>query len=221
MLNSDCWYRDVCNLRSNSCENHCIRFLEMKYLMQNCNLPESKQQPIVLTPSKCDLEAFTRLRDIKDNIVDFVRSGKNLYICSSITGNGKTSWAIKMMHKYFDEIWDGNDFRVRALFIHVPTFLIKCKDFKSTDIEFENLKKKIPQVDLVIWDEIAATDMSSYDYSQLLMYVDARSLDNKSNIYTGGITTRDVMEKLLGTRLTSRIWSLNTEVIEFFGGDRR
>ncbi len=221
MQNSNCWYSEVCNLQSENCESYCIRFLEMKYMMENCNLPKSKQYPIDLYPSKCDLEAFTRLKEIKDNIVEFVENGKNLYICSTITGNGKTSWAIKMMHKYFDEIWDGNDFKVRALFIHVPTFLIKCKDFKTTDAEFERLKKQIPYVDLVVWDEIAATDMSSYDYSQLLMFVDARSLDNKSNIYTGGVTNRTDMENLLGARLTSRIWSVNTEVIEFFGGDRR
>lgn len=221
MSNSDCWYQEVCQLKHDNCECHCIRYIEMKYLMENCNLPKNKQYPIELTPSKSDFKAFERLKEIKDDIVDFVENGRNLYLCSAITGNGKTSWAIKMMHKYFDEIWDGNDFRIRALFIHVPTFLIKCKDFKSTDDEFERLKKYIPHVDLVVWDEIAATDMSSYDYSQLLMYIDARSLDNKSNIYTGGVTDRDTMEKLLGTRLTSRIWANNTEIIEFFGGDRR
>lgn len=221
MQNSDCWYDKVCQIKEDGCESHCIRYLEMKYLMENCNLPKSKQQVIDLFPEKCDLESFVRLKQIKDNILEFVEKGNNLYICSKITGNGKTSWAIKMMHKYFDEIWYGNDFTPRALFIHVPTFLIKCKDFKTTDSEFESLKRLLPKVDLVVWDEIAATDMSSYDYSQLLMYVDARALDSKSNIYTGGIVNREDMESLLGARLTSRIWASNTEIIEFFGGDRR
>lgn len=103
----------------------------------------------------------------------------------------------------------------------MPTFLNKCKDFKNTDTEFEEYKRLIPKVDLIVWDEITSTEISNYDYSQLLSLIDARYLAEKANIYTGGVTSREDMEKRLDAKITSRIWNNSTEVIEFFGGDRR
>ena len=218
---NDCWYNEVCGRRAERCEATCARYHEMKYLMDNSNIPKNKQLPMVLKPSTCDLEAFRRLADIKANIVEFVEQGTNIYIMSNHVGNGKTSWAIKLMLKYFDSIWDGNGFRVRGVFVHVPTFLMKCKDFKSTDTEFEELKKNILTADLVIWDDLASTGMSSYDFTQLVVYMDARSLNGLSNIITGNLTTREDMLDSIGAKLTSRLWAKDTEVIEFKGGDRR
>ena len=193
----------------------------MKYLMDNSNIPKAKQLPQTLTAPKCDIAAFRRLAEIKNNITDFVDCGCNFYIASDRTGNGKTSWAIKLMLKYFDEVWAGNGFRTRALFIHVPSFLLKCKDFSNKDEAFEELKKLLPVVDLVVWDDIASTDVSAYDYSQLLMYIDNRLLNERSNIFTGNYKNRDRLEKRLGMKLASRIWSDTTEVIIFEGGDMR
>lgn len=223
-----CWYENVCDNRSPNCLATCEQYREMKYLMEHSGLPKAKQQPITLTPTKCDLEAFRRLRDIKTDIVDFVDNGQNLYICSKNTGNGKTCWSIKLLQQYFNDVWYEYilyeikyGFKIRGLFIHVPTFLNKCKDFKNTDTEFEEYKKLIPKVDLIVWDEITSTEISNYDYSQLLSLIDARYLAEKANIYTGGVTSREDMEKRLDAKITSRIWNNSTEVIEFFGGDRR
>lgn len=221
MCNSDCWYRDVCDDYTDGCEKKCARYIEMKFLMEHSNIPKNKQKPIPLTPFECDYGAFLRLSDIKDNIVGFVEDGKNLYITSSIVGNGKTSWALKLLMKYFEEVWDGNGFQVRGMIVHVPTFLTKCKDFKTTDPDFEEMKKQLLDVDLVVWDDIAGVAMSSYDYSQLLVCLDAREFKGLSNIFTGNITDRDKLVDALGAKMTSRVWNSNTEVIEFFGGERR
>ena len=125
------------------------------------------------------------------------------------------------MLKYFDEVWAGNGFRTRALFIHVPTFLLKCKDFNNKDQDFEDKKALLETVDLVVWDDIASTDVSAYDYSQLLMYIDNRLINERSNIFTGNYDNRERLEKRVGIKLTSRIWSDSTEVIIFKGGDMR
>ena len=193
----------------------------MKYLMDNSNIPKARQIPMALSPEDCDYEAFKRLADIKSNIVDFVESGKNLYICSHTVGNGKTSWSLKLMLKYFDEVWAGNGFVPRGVMVHVPTFLLKCKDFKNDDSDFSELCKKVLDVDLVIWDDIAGSNMSSYDYSQLLMYLDAREFKGLSNIFTSNVTERGDLEKSVSGKLASRIWNSNTEIIEFKGGERR
>lgn len=214
----DCWYKNVCQ---EPCTNSCVRYLEMKELMDTSNIPKTKQMPQSLTAPKCDKEAFMRLAEIKSDIVEFVECGENLYIASDVTGNGKTSWAIKLMLKYFDSIWAGNGFRPRALFIHVPTFLLKCKDFSNKDDAFDEMRNLLPTIDLVVWDDIASTDVSAYDYSQLLMYIDNRLLNGLSNIFTGNYASRVALEKRVGMKLTSRIWSDTTEVIIFKGGDMR
>ena len=215
----DCWYKSVCR---QPCSSYgCIRYLEMKYLMENSNIPKVKQIPQSLTAPSCDRDAFKRLAEIKKDIVEFVDCGCNLYIASKVTGNGKTSWSIKLMLKYFDNIWAGNGFRTRAIFIHVPTFLLKCKEFNKKDEAFDEMKDSLSTVDLVVWDDIASTDVSAYDYSQLLMYIDNRLLNEKSNIFTGNYDDRASLEKRLGMKLASRIWSDTTEVITFNGGDMR
>lgn len=217
MINiEDCWYSAVC---PEVCSNSCIRFLEMKYLVESSGLPESKWFPVKLDANSVDYNAYIRLAEIKQNILSHVESGDNIYIYSTITGNGKTTWSIKLLLKYFDEVWAGNGFRCRGLFISVPALLVKLKNFGVKDLEFESLKQLIPDVDLVVWDDIASTSMSSYDHSQLLSLVDQRILANKSNIFTGNLCGAD-MEKQLGVRLTSRVWN-NSTCIEFNGGDKR
>lgn len=215
----ECWYRGVCD----ECmgEDNCWKYKEMRFLMGNSNIPVAKRTPIKLYPSDVDIEAFERLAKIKDDIYNFVCDGKNLYITSDIVGNGKTSFALKMLMHYFEEILGESSFEPAGVFIHVPTFLIKLKDFNKEDPEFEALKSMLLKVDLVVWDDIASTDMSAYDLSQLTMYIDNRNMNELANIYTGNITNRDDMISTLGSRLTSRIWNSNTEVVQFFGGDRR
>lgn len=188
----------------------------------NCSyIPESRQIPTSLVPDDSDYDAFCRLADIKDGIKEFVDNGRSLYIASKTTGNGKTTWAIKIMLKYFDSIWPGNGFRCRGVFVHIPTFLLKCKDFRNHDEEFDAYLSDIENADLVIWDDIASTDMSAYDFSQLLMYIDKRLLYGKSNIYTGNADSMDALEKRVGVKLASRVYSSNTDIVVLKGGDRR
>ena len=167
------------------------------------------------------LDAFQRLADIKSDMIDFVESGRNLYICSEAVGTGKTSWALKLLMRYFEEVWDGNGCEIRGVIVHVPTFLMKCKDFKTVDEEFEKLKRTLLDVDLVVWDDIGGITVSGYDYAQLLMYLDARDFKDLANIYTSNLTTRESFNNALGAKITSRVWSSKTEVIQFFGEERR
>lgn len=217
--NPECWYKSVCEECKG--EDSCFRYKEMKFLMDNSNIPVSKRYPIPLKVPAVDKEAYYRLAEIKDDIYNFVFDGKSLYITSEVVGNGKSSWALKLLMKFFEEMLGESNFEPVGVFIHVPTFLAKLKDFDNEDVQFEKLKKILSNVDLVVWDDIASTDISGYDLSQLMMYIDNRSMNELANIYTGNIVSRDDMVSALGLRLTSRIWGSNTEVVEFHGGDRR
>ena len=218
-MQEDCWYKTVCSQKD--CDV-CIRYAEMKHLVETSNLPKARcsVDKLTLYPQDCDLEAFEQLQQIKDDIVGFVERGENLYIVSHTTGNGKTTWSIKLMMKYFDKIWAGNGMRVRALFVNVPTLLNKMKqNISNKDPKIEELMHNLPKVDLVVWDDICGAQLSQYDYSQLLSFIDERVVNGKANIYTGN-TLREEMPRVVGDRLTSRIWNLST-IIEFYGEDRR
>ncbi len=216
-LRSNCWYHEVCSIQDEDCIKHCIRFEEMNYLMTRSNLPKAKQLPTKLKPTCTDdCESFVRLAEIKSHITELVAKGHCLCISSANTGNGKTSWAIKILLKYFDEVWAGNGFRCRGMFVHVPTLLIQLKDFNNPISK--EYKDNLLNCDLVIFDDIAANGMSAYDYTQLLSIIDQRILNNKSNIYTTNIPN-DVLHEIIGDRLASRVNS--AENITLYGKDVR
>jgi DNA replication protein DnaC len=196
-----------------------LRFQEMMYMINSSWIP---RQVIgtKLTPDDVDYEQFVRLANIQDNILEFVTQGSNLYLFSQTCGNGKTTWAIKLLLQYFNEVWACNNFRERGLFINVPTFLTKVKAvIGRPDESFERMRELIEDVDVVVWDDIASTKLSDFDYNTLLTYIDKRTLEGKCNIYTGNIIPTD-LDKYVGQRLASRVLNHST-VIELKGKDRR
>lgn len=213
---SDCWYSKSCSITDENCIYHCLRYDEMKYLMNNSGIPKVRQIPDELVPT-CneDLIAFRHLAQIKSNIAELVSNGYSLCIVSNNTGNGKTSWAIKIMLKFFNDVWAGNGFRVRGMFVHVPTLLLQLKDFNNP--LSKEYRDNLMNCDLVIWDDIASSGISNYDYTQLLSYIDQRVLNKKSNIYTSNVA--DDMNRILGERLTSRVNA--SEVVRLYGKDER
>lgn len=218
----ECWYKNTCPYYKDKsiCNPSCIRYMEMHFLMNNSGIPKARQHPTILTPGAEDRASFLRLKNIKDNIVEFVDSGESIYIFSEGFGNGKTTWSIKLMQQYFDKVWNGNGFIPRGIFVNVPTFLTKIKEgISKKDTDFELLKSRIPKVDLVVWDDIAATKLSDYDHTMLLTYIDQRKLNGYSNIYTGNIKP-DQLLSALGNRLTSRVYN-DSVTVEFKGVDRR
>jgi len=217
MRNSDCWYVNNCK---DNCDL-CTVYTQMKWQMKNSGLPEAKQKPITLEitdNNNIDLKAFRRLSDIRKDIVNFVEQGKNLYICSEYSGNGKTSWAIKMLHTYFHYKAVGSYETLRGMFVSVPKLLLQLKDFN--DPVPKSYKDNLEKVDLVIWDDIAVSGISQYDYTQLFTLVDERMLAEKANIFTSNVVGEQELSKIFGNRLTSRIY-YSSEIIELKGKDMR
>ena len=216
-----CWYKNTCKkYNKNLCNSSCFRYMEIDFLMYESGIPKNKQINLVVISDKQDANAFNQLQEIKDNIVEFTKQGKNLYIYSENFGNGKTTWAIKIMLKFFDEIWAGNGFRPRGLFVHVPTFLVDLKEnIRKEKKDFPDFLEKLNTVDLIIWDDIASTKLSEYDYCNLLTYIDKRLLTGLSNIYTGNLNKNELPEAV-GQRLASRIYN-ESKSIQLLSKDKR
>ena len=217
MKRIECWYKETC---TDNCDS-CVVFTQMNWQMENSGLPEAKQRPIQLyltENNSGDKKAFQRLADIRKDIVDFVQSGKNLYICSDWTGNGKTSWAIKMLHTYFHHTAVGSYENLKGMFVSTTELLLKLKDFNNPLPK--SYLEKLRTVDLVIWDDIAISGMSNYDFNQLYCILDYRLLAEKSNIFTSNQPKLDALVNIMGSRLASRIYHAS-EVIELKGKDMR
>jgi len=216
---TDCWYMASCPRCPDECGATCLRFAEMLHLVESSNIPKARWYT---KPLLCyeDYDAFVRLQTIKLSIEEWVKSGNNLYLYSEKFGNGKTSWAIKLMLSYFNAIWAGNSFRTRGIFLSMPEFLDRNREVISNrDPEFIAVRQAILECDLVIWDDITSTKMTDYNHSMLLNYLDARILANKSNIFTGNVGYEQ-MTDLLGGRLASRICN-TSESLQFIDADKR
>lgn len=216
-----CWYNKACkHFDTDTCTMSCPRYLQMYYLFNQAGVPENMQYPRPLFPEQCDLEQFERLAEIKSNIVDWVNNGSQLYIFSATCGNGKTTWAIKLLSKYFDCIWPGNGYECRGMFVRCGHLLNRAKRaIGKPDPQFAEYLQTIRDCDLVIWDDIGEFALSVYDQQLLIELIDDRIYSGKANIYTSNVID-DVLEANVGRRIASRVVN-GSEVVEFIGGDRR
>lgn len=216
----ECWYRSVCSEAPAGCTPTCVRFAEMLDLMQTSNLPRHRWFPTALVPEDADLNAFLRLRDIKDDIVSWVQEGNSLYLYSTNFGNGKTSWAVKLMLAYFNRIWCGNCFRCRGVFVSVPELFDRERlRISGDDSQFVDIRNQLLTTDLVIWDDVSAVRLTDYNASLLFNLIDARLASGKANIYTSNVDEERLAEHV-GGHLASRIWE-ESEAIELVGTSRR
>ena len=212
-----CWYKRIC---TEQCSENCIRYKLMYSLFKQSNLPEALWNYKELICHEKDLQVYKQLQAKSDAILNFIESGNNLYIYSENCGNGKTTWAIRLMYSYFDKIWHKSCFDCKALFVSVPKFLYNCKRSISQDVKgFEELCNLISEVDLVIWDDIGEMKASDYEHQILFQYIDDRINSKKSNIYTSN-KNKEQLEDVLGVRLASRIYNCS-ECIEFLEEDKR
>ena len=212
-----CWYKRIC---MEQCSENCIRYKLMYSLFKQSNLPEALWDYKELVCHEKDLQVYKKLQAKSDAILNFIEAGNNLYIYSENCGNGKTTWAIRLMYSYFDKIWHKSCFDCKALFVSVPKFLYNCKRSISQDVKgFEELCNLISEVDLVIWDDIGEMKASDYEHQILFQYIDDRINSKKSNIYTSN-KNKEQLEDVLGVRLASRIYNCS-ECIEFLEEDKR
>ena len=212
-----CWYKRIC---TEQCSENCIRYKLMYSLFKQSNLPEALWNYKELICHEKDFQVYKQLQAKSDAILNFIEAGNNLYIYSENCGNGKTTWAIRLMYSYFDKIWHKSCFDCKALFVSVPKFLYNCKRSISQDVKgFEELCNLISDVDLVIWDDIGEMKASDYEHQILFQYIDDRINSKKSNIYTSN-KNKEQLEDVLGVRLASRIYNCS-ECIEFLEEDKR
>lgn len=227
-LSKDCYLRNTCwkfqNADKSCMENDifCIKLFRMNYLFDASlmSMKQRQHKSLQLDADGADRNEFNKLKSIEDNIEKFVESGTNLYIHSPISGNGKTEWSLRLLQSYINKIWFKSDLRCRVLFINVPRYLISLKDSITTPSEYvDHIKKNIFEADIVVFDEIGIKAATTFEFENLLNFINTRIDLGKSNIYTSNLTAQELSERL-GSRLYSRILHMSLD-IEFKGSDKR
>ncbi len=189
-----------------------------KLYLKNSNIPQryldlSKD---FKTPS-VDKIPYRQLGDIMNHAREFVTQGNNLLICSNFVGNGKTTWATKILLAYIESVSNYSHIsNSPGLFINVTNFLNE----KRMSMNYPELKEKINRIensiltaDLVVFDDIADKSISNFEYNNLYYWIDYRVSNMKSCIFTSN-RLQDNLPDYLPEKLCSRIISYS--IIEEF-----
>lgn len=218
-----CWFKDNCTGFGDEelCHIACPLFFQFFHLVNLANIPIPLQYPdnLKLDPGE-DVNEYKFLKEIQSDITNWVQEGNNLYLFSEYPGNGKTTWAIKLMLSYFYNIMEHNGDKCRGLFINVEQFLLESKkSINDRNKRLEEMEKLITDVDLVIWDDFGNRPLAEYDFTLLYIFINERLNKRKSNIYTSNRIDDD-LAKNIGWRLTDRSLSVS-EVVEFINPSQR
>lgn len=183
----------------------------------------------VLYPEDCDEDKYRRLNEIKDTIYDRTfedNPKKNLLICSKKTGNGKTSWAIKILKEYClqDSKHEYHPYESeyhKAIFIPTNKYVLASKEYNEHRGEYFKMKDAIASASLIVFDDIGSAEYSRSEYTALLSAVEDCIFENKMCIFTSNFTKDDrITMDRLGMRLTTRIFD-TSEKIELKGQGMR
>lgn len=218
-----CYVTENCKkFKEHACNDlFCIRLFKLDQLYNNALLTNTQRLPLKLfvDADGTDRDKYLRLATIEKNIKNFVQDGQNLYIHSTICGNGKTAWSLKLLRSYLNKIWPESS-GCHALFINVPRFLLSLKDSISNQSDYiDHIKANVLSADLVVWDEVGVKALTSYEHENLLNLINSRIDYGKSNIYTSNLYPAELKEKI-GERLYSRVVNLSEEIV-FNGQDKR
>lgn len=190
--------------------------------LQQSNLPKRYWSEIDLFPTAQDANAFSELGKFRDQIKEKINSGANLLICSNYVGNGKTTWSSKILKSYLRSVEGVYYDYAPGLFINVTSFLNE----KRLAISDPSLAKKVGELEksilkarLVIFDDVGVRDLSAYDLNNLYYWIDYRTSNLKSCIYTSNLLPQQLRE-LLDPRLYDRIVNYS-QVVQFQGGSER
>lgn len=228
-MSDDCWMKSRCYKYNHNedaeCRTdniYCIKLFKLCNLYDEALITNTLRvrKTLVLDSDNSDLNAFNRLAEIESDIGNYVKEGNNLFIFSNNVGNGKTSWAVRLLQAYLEKIWISSDITCRGLFINVPKFFLSLKDNISNQNDYiAHIKEHVLSADIVVWDEVGTKSLTSFEFENLLSLIDSRINNGLTNIYTSNLCGAQLQQNI-GDRLYSRIVNMS-ELIEFKGKDKR
>ena len=147
-----------------------------------------------------------------------VDEGRGLYIWGKSTGNGKTSWACKIMSYFFRKIAFNTGLENEGLYIFLPTFLEDLRDnYDNKDPEFDEVLRMIKTCRLLIIDDIGAERVTDWVRERMVSIINTRVSNNLTTIYTSNLSPEELRGEL-GDRIASRVLG-SSQVVEITSGE--
>ncbi|MGN0966744.1 MAG: DnaA ATPase domain-containing protein [Candidatus Coprovivens sp.] len=220
MSTKKCYAKDYCKgYGTAKCTERCDFWWKLNTLYSKSNLPMRYRYNIPLRPEQIDREAFLKLKDYLDNVVDRVENGDSLYIYSENTGNGKTTWSSKIMNQYIRKVVAKSDLEHEVLYLNVSLFVEAMRNqYSEYSDDIARLREDAMNCKLLILDDIGAERPSEYVCERLYDLINHRYTNMLSTIYTSNLTPFELGDRL-GSRIESRVRS--AEQIKLVGADRR
>lgn len=217
-----CYAEKYCKGYPKYCNRYCLGYIQLNNLYKQSMLPKKYRYDILLNPEEQDFDKFVFLADFKNNVVENIKKGRGLFIWGWNRGNGKTSWATKIMNEYFKKVALNNNLESRGVFVSVPDFLQRMRnEMNNPTDEMPIILDRIKNSDLVIWDDIGTENSSNWVREQLYNFINHRQSNDLSNIYTSNLSLEELEnDKFLGTRIVSRIKG-QCKQVEITGVDER
>lgn len=215
-----CYAKDYCKgYNTEKCTERCDFWWKLNSLYEQSNLPIRYRYNIPLKPEQIDKPSFIELRDYTAEITEHVKQGDNIYIYSQTTGNGKTTWASKMINQYIRKAVATSLLDNEVLYLNVSLFLDQLKgQFSNYDQKVAELHERAMKCKLLVLDDIGAERPSEYVCERLYDIINHRYTNMLSTIYTSNLTPFELGDRL-GGRIESRVRSARQ--IEIKGNDRR
>lgn len=184
-------------------------------LFERSGLPQKYFEPQVLVERKADKECWEWLEAVRANIVEEVRNGLSIVIASNTVGNGKTSWAVRLLQRYLAETALDGRIVEKGMFVVSAQLLTEFGDYNyfQTMQEFLERFERLKTCELLVIDEIGGGSLTKASYPYLYDLVNYRVDNNLSTVYTTNYTDDEIIE-LLGQRLYSRIYDTSV-VLDF------
>lgn len=190
-------------------------------LLVESGVPKKYLVPQNLVLRKADDLAWQWLEDYRSNVVKNVNEGRNVVITSSTVGNGKTSWAIRLLQRYIAETALDGLLDVKGVFCVSSSMLEIFGDFGyfETSIEFFNYLNRLKTCRLLVIDEVGSGRVTQVSYNHFYDLINYRVDNNLCTIYTTNYSDEKIQD-VLGKRLYSRIYDTST-VVEFTASNVR
>lgn len=184
-------------------------------LLVESGVPKKYYVPQKLVRRQVDKQLWDFLEEYRNNVVNKVNNGNNLVITSPIVGNGKTSWAIRLLQRYIAETALDGDLADKGVFCVCSNMLEIFGDFGyfETSIEFFDYLNRLKNCKLLVIDEIGSGRITPVSYNHFYDLINYRVDNGLTTIYTTNYSDERIQE-VLGERLYSRIYHTAT-VLEF------
>lgn len=184
-------------------------------LLVESGVPKKYYVPQKLVRRQVDEQLWNFLEEYRNDVVNKVHSGNNLVITSPIVGNGKTSWAIRLLQRYIAETALDGDLGDKGVFCVCSNMLEIFGDFGyfETSIEFFDYLNRLKNCKLLVIDEIGSGRITPVSYNHFYDLINYRVDNGLTTIYTTNYSDERIQE-VLGERLYSRIYHTAT-VLEF------